>query len=56
MQHTNLRRCMQFHGYARYGTSRTIWSKLGQGGDVARESRLAQIASGPTPNSEVLAP
>ena len=52
-QRANLRRCMGFRGYLRYGTSRTAWKELSGDGF---EAKLASIASGPLPQSKAVAP
>ena len=56
VEHANMRRCMGFKGYRRYGTSSAIWSQLESGTRFDREARLATIASGPAPQSEAIAP
>ena len=56
IQHTNLRRCMQWHGYQRYGTSKSALSQLGETGAAQTESKLAAAASGPAPQSKALEP
>ncbi len=55
-QRANIRRCMGFRGYQRYGTSRSAWKELNKGSDGEIEASLALIASGPQPQSKALAP
>ncbi len=56
MQHSNMRRCMQFHGYQRYGTSGSISSELSGDGPQKLEAKLALIASGRHPPGEAVIP
>jgi hypothetical protein len=55
-QRANIRRCMGFRGYQRYGTSRSAWKELSKDGDEQFEAKLALIASGPLPQSKALTP
>lgn len=61
----NLRNCMGFKGYQRYGMSRDIWGKLDFAEGNSRKSedvrtefllKQAKVASGPTPQTKVLEP
>ena len=61
MRRVNIRRCMFFKGYARYGVSKSIWQtfNLEEGGNSgsgnsSRDAMLevqAKIASGPKPDA-----
>lgn len=59
----NLRNCMGFKGYQRYGLNRDLWEKfnfeegMGRKSDKVRENALqlqALVASGPRPSSQEL--
>jgi hypothetical protein len=60
---TNMRNCMGFKGYQRYGLNRDLWEKfnfeegMGRKADTVRESAMqlqALVASGPKPSSSEL--
>lgn len=50
----NLRKCMGFKGYRRYGLSEPLWEWLNAGDDAV--DRQARIASGPAPAAKWLDP
>ena len=52
----NLRKCMGYKSYARYGTTKAIWKKITAGTPAVIATRMALIASGPQPQTGVLAP
>lgn len=52
----NMRRCMGFKGYRRYGLSAAIWRSLNRGSPEQVIERLAAIAAGPEPRQASIAP
>jgi hypothetical protein len=50
----NMRVCVTYKGYTRYGTTKAIWNSLYKGTNDEIATRLATIASGPTPPGERL--
>jgi len=52
----NTRACMAFKGYSRYGITTVLWNALNTGTPAEVVTRLAVIASGPKPQTEVLVP
>jgi hypothetical protein len=52
----NLRLCMSYKGYQRYGLTRALWKVVNAGPDGVVTARLALIASGPAPTAEALEP
>jgi hypothetical protein len=62
VERSNLRRCMYFKGYSRYGLNKSLWKQLNEatGKDEERGkqiiARFATIASGPAPQMEAIAP
>ena len=63
MRRVNMRNCMGYKGYQRYGIEKDLWKEFNfeEGGgredeDVRNAALLAQarVASGPTPTTEVL--
>jgi hypothetical protein len=52
----NWRNCMGYKGYIRYGTSRAIWKSINTGDPPEIITRMALIASGPTPKGAVPQP
>ena len=52
----NLRRCMGFKGYRRYGLSAALWRPLNAGSPDEIVSRLAAIAAGAEPTQPSIAP
>ena len=56
MESYNLRRCMTYKGYRRYGVTRKLWSELTKGSSEEVTVRMALIASGAKPQAEALEP
>ena len=52
----NMRKCMGFKAYKRYGLSRDLWRQLNQGGLEQALLMQAKIASGPEPTQDSLDP
>lgn len=52
----NLRRCMGFKGYRRYGLSSELWRSLHQGEAEQIMERLTAVAAGPEPQQASIAP
>lgn len=52
----NMRHCMGFKGYGRYGLSAALWRPLNEGSPERVIERLAIIAAGPEPRQTRLAP
>ncbi len=52
----NMRRCMGFKGYRRYGLSADLWRPLNRGSPEQIVERLAAIAAGPEPRQPGIAP
>jgi hypothetical protein len=52
----NMRRCMGFKGYRRYGLSASLWRPLNEGSPEQVIERLAAIAGGPEPRQPAIAP
>ena len=52
----NLRKCMGFKGYRRFGLSEALWEQLNQGEAEAVLTRQARIAAGPEPARPSLDP
>lgn len=52
----NLRRCMMYKGYKRYGTSKSAGKQLAAGSMEDVINRYAAIASGPAPAGEAIEP
>lgn len=56
-KNSNMRRCMGYKGYKRYGTAYAVWRQIDKGKDEAPKiARLALIASGPSPLGEPVDP
>ena len=56
-KNSNMRRCMGYKGYKRYGTAYSVWRQIDKGKDEAPKiARLALIASGPAPLGEAVDP
>lgn len=62
---TNLRTCMYFKGYDRYGLAKSLWEPFNFEEGLSREDadsraaallQQARVAAGPKPRQEVLAP
>ncbi|HEY0115127.1 MAG TPA: hypothetical protein VGB54_05350 [Allosphingosinicella sp.] len=52
----NMRRCMGFKGYRRYGLSAALWEPLNRGSPEQVVDRLAAIAAGAEPRQASVAP
>ena len=53
---TNMRKCMGFKGYDRYGLGEALWKQLNAGTAEEALLRQARLASGPPPSGRKLDP